>query len=144
MSGIALKRILVPVDFSESSLHAVRYARDFARHFDATILLLHAVEPPAAAAYDDSVRFHRYMEDVEETACRKLEQLADEELKGGQVLQFVRDGVPVKVITEVADEQHADVIIVATHGHSGLKHLLLGGVTEKVVRHAKCPVVVVR
>ena len=141
--ALHLKTILVPVDFSDASREALEYAVSFARQFGARITLLHV-----AQAYFCASEF-AYMP-VEETEMharmrRRLQTLAlekvDPELMGGTL---VRDGSPFDQITKAAREIRADVIIINTHGYTGLKHILMGSTAEMVVRYAPCPVFVVR
>lgn len=139
-------RILVPVDFSEHSRKSLRYARPFAEQFGAQITLLHVIEPvvlptdfgyvPATPVELDE---HR-MED----ARRQLQGLI-RELGATVPIDFVvRLGRAWKEIVDAAKSQNMDLLIIATHGYTGLKYALLGSVAEKIIRHAPCPVLVVR
>lgn len=145
---IDLRRVLVPTDFSKHSENALRYAAAFAERFGAELLVLHvvqdlalfvpdaiAVAPPVAPAVEVLV----------ESAQQALDRLvAAPPLAGLKVRALVREGTPFWEIIQTAQEENADLIVLATHGHSGLVHVLLGSVTEKVVRKAPCPVLTVR
>ncbi|HUY18032.1 MAG TPA: universal stress protein [Candidatus Binataceae bacterium] len=140
-----IKRILVPTDFSDHSDRALDYAIDFARSHSAELVLVHAIEP---------VRYTQVMPDVSESElqeryrARAVDQLAAWEQRTKRRYRRCRSqlesGIPYEVIANAAEKLKADLIIIATHGYSGLHHLFLGSVTERVVRIAKCPVLTVR
>ncbi len=135
--------ILVPSDFSAPSVKAFEYALHFAKEFDARLTVLHVLEvlpAPEFATYPiipDSDRIN---------ALKKtLMELARKQGAEPDVLEAVkiRIGVPFKEITRAAQSLKMDLIIIATHGYTGLAHVLLGSTAERVVRHARCPVLVV-
>jgi universal stress protein A len=140
---VRLKRILVPIDFSESSRKAARYACSFAKQYGAEILLLHVVEPvppqPEVAISENGLLAN----ELEEEAAKKLTEwrvrVARQPMKTS-----VRTGIPQQEIVGIADEHRIDLIILGTHGRTGLAHFFLGSTAEQVVRHAPCPVMVVR
>ncbi len=142
-----LKTILVPVDFSAFSNKAVDYAVAFAEQFGAEVVLLHVVEPmvypesyvPSPAAGDELN--HHLIASAEERLVKQRESVGPE---GVKVRTVARAGRPFVEICEVARETGVDLIILATHGYTGLKHVLLGSTAERVVRHAPCPVLTVR
>jgi nucleotide-binding universal stress UspA family protein len=146
LAGIALKRILVPVDFSESSRKALQYAGSFARQFNAELILLHVVEPPAypgnaplvvtAMMFDDA--------DLRELAAKKLSELRNEIGSQTAVKANVRSGVPYHEIIRAAEETNTDLIVISTHSRTGFARMFLGSTAERVVRHAPCPVMVIR
>ncbi len=142
-----LKTILVPIDFSEPSHKALRYAMPFAAQFGARIILLHVVEPfvlPTDLAYVP-VEMQETHAAVQANAQQKLEQLQSQLLAPPlQSELLVRVGAPWQEINEVASAREVDLIILSTHGYTGLKHVLLGSVAERIMRHAPCPVLVVR
>lgn len=144
-----VKKILVPVDFSKDSLRAVEYARNFAAPFEAQLLLLHVVEPiyyaSPADMYAASPNLALLIEEQRKAAQRQLEQLAEKLSRGGTKVQtLLKSGSPAQVIADTAKRTKADLIIMATHGRTGLAHVLLGSVAERVVRLAPCPVLTVR
>jgi nucleotide-binding universal stress UspA family protein len=139
-------RILVPMDFSEHSRKALRYARPFAEQFGAQITLLHIIEPvmlPTDFSYVPATPV-----DIDEKRmCDARKQLAGiaHELGATVPVDFiVRLGRSWKEIVDTAKTKHMDLLIIATHGYTGLKYALLGSVAEKIIRHAPCPVLVVR
>jgi nucleotide-binding universal stress UspA family protein len=139
-----IKSILVPLDFSPPSKKALSYAVAVARQFKAKLTLLHVVEPVAAPefvaplALDEDKVIAAAKEELEEvvTAARVPRGLVEKVL--------VRVGRSYHEIADAARTRKADLIIISTHGYTGLKHAVLGSTTERVVRHASCPVLVVR
>ncbi|MDB6109395.1 MAG: universal stress protein UspA [Pedosphaera sp.] len=144
-SLLKLKRILVPTDFSEPSLKALRYAVPFAKRFGATIFLAHVLERTPFIAGDQSVVLVVPERELVKDAKEKLLSLAADEIEElVPVDTQVRMGKPFAEIVTLATELEIDLIIVATHGYTGLRHVLLGSTTERIVRRASCPVLVVR
>lgn len=141
-----IKKILAPTDFSEPSRKALRYARVFAEQFGATLVVLHVIEPivyPADFGYlpvDAPVVEAERIENIQ----KELERVTAEIGHGITTKTAVRSGRPWKEITDFAAAEGADLVVVSTHGYTGLEHALLGSVAEKIVRHAHCPVLVVR
>jgi nucleotide-binding universal stress UspA family protein len=144
---IKLKSILVPVDFSPPAQKALDYARSFAEQFGATVTLLYVVEPavyPTELGYVPA-EIDTLYRTMHESAVKKLAALAEKQIPPSMGVQtLVRIGQPHRAITEAAKELDVDLIVIATHGYTGLKHTFLGSTTERVVRHAPCPVLTVR
>jgi len=143
----ALQRILVPVDFSTASKEALQYALTFSSAFGAEVVLVHVVQvfavPPDLGYLAPELPMSQ--QDLIESAQVELRKLCDREMAPyGRWQVSVRAGVAWQEIVTAARESDADLIIIATQGHTGLKHVLLGSVAECVVRHAPCPVLVVR
>jgi nucleotide-binding universal stress UspA family protein len=147
-SSFRLKKIMVPIDFSNYSRNALKQAVCLAEEFGASILLLHIMEPRAhrktltGAATNARARGEeRRMNDREQL----LEDLRRNEIRSGLVSDgILQKGKPYESIINMAKARNVDLIIMATHGATGLKHVLIGSTTERVVRHAPCPVLVVR
>lgn len=141
-----LKEVLVPVDFSEPSRKSIQYAVVFAQQFGARLTLLHVVEPLSYPP--DFAVVPLLPPDAEDARIRELtrqlQQLAEKLGPGIETQPVVTSGRPWQGITEYAAANNTDLIIVSTHGYTGIKHVLLGSVAEKIVRHAPCPVLVVR
>jgi universal stress protein A len=138
-----IKRILVPTDFSAPSLKALEYAVDFARTHKAELLLLNVVEPirnTRLMAHVAEILEHHRLEAAQRIT--QLEQRTRRRLR--KCRAEVHFGVPYNVIADVAKKWKADLIIIATHGYTGLYHLFLGSVAERVVRVAECPVMTLR
>lgn len=144
----SFRRILVPVDLSPLSLLAVRYAAALARHDQATLCLLHAVQdltPLTAGGGDYSAVAAQYLGEAESEAKRALEKAVPAEVTQGlEVFRETVVGAAGERILEFAKSRQIDLICIGTHGRGGLKRMLLGSVAERVVQHAGCPVLVVR
>jgi universal stress protein A len=141
------ERILVAVDFSEESRSALACAAEMASKFDASLTLVHVVEPHFGPPEADLPPLAGEASDAEEFAEAKLElnALGEQMLGPCRVVETtVRAGLAFFEITEAAKALGADLIVVGTHGYTGLKRALLGSTAEKVVRHAPCPVLVAR
>jgi nucleotide-binding universal stress UspA family protein len=144
-----LKRILVPVDFSKDSLNAVSYAIEFAQAFGAELLLLYVVEPIYYATPTDPYAVNANVATLLDEQRRLGEQQfarigTDLEKKRQRFRALIKSGSPPQVIADTAKSQRADLIIMATHGRTGLAHMFMGSVAEKVVRTASCPVLTAR
>lgn len=134
-----LKNILVPVDFSECSQKALQYAISCAKQFGAELALLHVVQPYPAVPEMAPVDIESIAE-----AKKKLAEAKGVIDKGVSAKTLVRVGNPPVEIVDAARACGSDLIIISTHGHTGLARVFLGSTTEKVVRQAPCPVLVVR
>lgn len=146
LTGLAIRRILVPIDFSEYSKNALRYAVPFAKHFGAELIVLYVVEPtiyPADFSFGH-VGLPNIEEELRKQSAEELERLAKSIAKKVSVRHEIRTGRAFLEIIEAAKEEEADLIIIATHGHTGVEHILFGSTAEKVVRKAHCPVLTVR
>lgn len=140
-----LKKILVPIDFSDCSQKALQYALAFARQFNASLILLYVVEANYAGAEFGGMDYILLEKESRESGQKLLAELAQTVIGDQAPVEIlVRTGRPVMEITDLAKEKNVDLIIISTHGHTGLKHILLGSVSENVVRHAPCPVLTVR
>ena len=143
-------RILVPVDFSEPSDAALKYARAVAGKFGASLHLLHVFEPPPylTGAFSPEV----YIADaaavqaelMEEARKRLQDRVTPDDRDRHAATADIVVGQSAPVILEYATDKKMDLIVMGTHGRSGMSHLLMGSVAEKVVRAAPCPVMTVR
>lgn len=139
-----IRKILVTTDFSEASRAGTRHAAALARSLGASLQYLHVVEPPPRLAGVDAVLVARPEANWEGQARVQLEDLA--RLEAPETVPFttsVRTGKAVHEILTAAHEGDVDLVVLATHGRSGLEHALLGSTAERVVRHAPCPVMTV-
>jgi nucleotide-binding universal stress UspA family protein len=145
-SPFRLKRILVPIDFSDCSKKALQYALPLAKQHRAAITLLYVVPTPSYAAGEyGGVDYASLEAETRAGADKALAALAVDEIRGEVSADtLVRMGSPALEIIELAKRLPADMIVVSTHGRTGLKHVFLGSVAENVVRLAPCPVLVVR
>ena len=141
---LKLNPILVPVDFSEESRQALDYAVALAADTESKIILLHVVQPVYVA--DPTLTYlPQQMAWQEEVDGKRLQRIAAKSIPK-QLFDraIIRLGVPHHEITRAAKRMKAGLIVIATHGRTGLRHVLMGSTTERVVRHAPCPVLTVR
>jgi universal stress protein A len=138
-----IKRILVPIDYSECATKALRYAIPLAQQHGATIDLIHVI---SSRAYGYGEFGMIAMEPDPVPGSKKaLQKLAESEIPRDVPFNIeVITGVAHLEISKFAQSEAADLIVISTHGYTGLKHVLLGSVAENVVRYAPCPVLVVR
>ncbi|HRI12623.1 MAG TPA: universal stress protein [Verrucomicrobiota bacterium] len=143
---LPIKSILVPIDFSPPSKQALDYAVSFAKQFQAKLTLLHVFEPIATPDFAASFPLVREYDELMASAKRELDRLAKTAGIPAETVAAteVRFGRSFHEIADAARALKIDLIIISTHGYTGLKHALLGSTTERVVRHAPCPVLVVR
>jgi nucleotide-binding universal stress UspA family protein len=142
-----LKRILVPVDFSEYSQQALETAAELAGRLDAELHLLHVLEPWPPASSVTSEAYPLYHEYVAEANRRAEKALAELPIPGGpakEVRRLTRSGHIQQEILQYAEEEKVDLIVVGTHGRTGIAHWFMGSVAEKIVRYAPCSVLVAR
>jgi len=145
---LEVRRILVPVDFSDSGRIVLEYATDIARDRGAEVVLLHVVGIPAVPfdpAYGVAAD-PRILVDLKAGAERSLATMGEkvEKHPGVTLRTKVLTGAPAREIVREAREGGYDLVVVGTHGRTGLRHVFLGSVAENVVRLAPCPVVTVR
>ena len=135
------KRIIVPFDFSDTSLDAVKMALQLAARNDEVHVAHVLLELPAT---DPAVIWDELNNEKREAAVRKSveEKLDEAGIEGVQI--NIAIGNPARIITELAEEIEAGLIVIPSHGYTGLKRLFLGSVAERVVHHAKCPVLVLK
>lgn len=142
-----LKRILVPVDFSPSSRRALRVAREWAVRFGSEVCLVHVNEPMDTYGVmgPDFIAPPAEPANLRETMHAELTKLACEEFPNAvKVSVQLHEGIAGDQIVATAREWKADLIIISTHGRTGLARVLMGSTAEQVVRHAPCPVLTVR
>ncbi|MEZ4701551.1 MAG: universal stress protein [Rhodothermales bacterium] len=141
------QRMLVPVDFSPPSHDAMAAALDLAASQGARVDLVHVFEPPDfPALYGASaLKVYGKVPDLREAAKHSLhEWLSEAHRVHPDVASHFREGHAASEIVAAAESLKSDLIVLSTHGHTGLKHVLLGSVAEHVVRVAPCPVLVMR
>lgn len=141
-----INNILAPIDFSDYSKNALKYAAEFAKEFNAKLYLIYVVEPmiyPADFSMGQ-IAIPSTDIDLHARAEEELKNLAKSINSGLKVETMIKTGKPFVEIIETAKEKDIDLIIIATHGHTGVEHLLFGSTAEKVVRKAPCPVLTLR
>jgi nucleotide-binding universal stress UspA family protein len=145
--SIDVKRILVPMDFSEYSKKALKYAVQFAGSFNASIDLIYVVEP---TIYPTDFGFGQFgLSDIEEELQKRGSEQLDRLIKNTIpkniiIRKIICTGKPFYEINRYAKKRKINLIIIAIHGHSGMENILFGSTAEKVVRKAPCPVLIVR
>ena len=139
------KKIMLPVDFSEHCGRAAEYAVWFAQVSQGTIHLVHVISNPADPLYEpQEVAYWDMVEHSEKKAREMIEALAQRCLPAGSPREcHILQGDPYEKLMEAAQGIEPDLIVMSTHGHSRVAHLVIGSVAEKIVRHATCPVFVV-
>ena len=137
--------ILVPTDGSEGTNEAVEHALDIAKKYDATVHVVYVVNTSAYSTLPADSNWESItaaLEDEGEKATSDIAKRLDD--AGVNAVPSIEEGIPHKTILSYADENDIDLIVMGTHGKSGLDRLLLGSVTEKVVRASEVPVLTVR
>ena len=138
-----LARILLPIDFSERSAGAARYAKSLARHFGSELVLAHVLTPPhyefGALEIGGSMLSELYMNRSAQVT-RELEGFLAEELAGVNTRRLVLEGDPARQIVEFAHDNAVDLVIMPTHGYGPFRRFILGSNTAKVLHDADCPV----
>ncbi len=142
---IRVKKILVPTDFSTHSSEAMKFACTLAEQFNAELHLLHVVELLPVAYYEGAIFTAESEQRMREAAEKMLHKQPESPWKESlQVVYEVRQGTPFHEIVGYAKDNAIDLIVMGTHGRTGLGHVLLGSVAERVVRKAPCAVLRVR
>ncbi len=144
-----ISSILLPTDFSECGNYALRYATSLARTFGASIICVHVIEPMVPTAgysgMTEPLPIADITEQLEDSAERELPRIAEcEECAGLQVEEVIAHGEAASEIVRVAKARNVDLIVVSSHGRTGLGRILFGSTAEAIVRHASCPVLVVK
>lgn len=144
---LEIKKILVPVDFSEYSKMALDYSIEFSKRFSSELILIYVIEPivyPSDFGLGQ-IPINQVDFEIQSKAEEELKKLVDEKVPPGiKASSIVRTGKPFLEIINAAQEFNCDLIIIATHGHTGIEHILFGSTAEKVVRKSPVPVLTVR
>jgi nucleotide-binding universal stress UspA family protein len=144
-----IRSILLPTDFSECGNYALPYATSLARTFGASIICVHVIEaivPTVGySGMTEPLPIADITEQLEDSAERELPKIAErEECAGLAVEELIVHGEAASEIVRVAKERDVDLIVISSHGRTGLGRMLFGSTAEAVVRHASCPVLVVK
>jgi len=145
--SIKINKILCPTDFSDPSDHSLTYALEMAKQYGAKLYLLHVIEPLTPVQGLDMGPSFGFDErpHVEQRVQELLDETVSDEMKEAVEIQpLISRGAPFLEIIRAARTEDVDMIVIATHGRTGLTHALLGSTTEKVVRKAPCPVLSIR
>ena len=146
---LQLRRILLPTDFSGCANYALPYAAAIARAAKATVVCMNVVEPIVPAVgytgMAEAMPIAEMSEQLEDSAERELPDVMNcEALRGLKVEEAIGHGDAAAEIVRIADEQNIDLIVISSHGRTGLGRIFFGSTAEAVVRHARCPVLVVK
>ncbi len=142
-----IKTILYPTDFSRGARVAMDHVISLAQDYNAKLILLHVIQDISVAEWfiPSSLSVAELLEDLEKNAGKEIDALGDEiAAKVKTVEKIVVRGMPFVEIIRTARETNADLIVIGTHGRTGMDHVLFGSTAEKVVRKAPCPVLTVR
>ncbi len=141
-----IKNILLPTDFSKLSLTAASYAIDIAEEYNAKIHLLHVLEktPPILTIRSLDLSAEKIKREIENDAKASMEEALKRIKKpeNVEIITVIKKGLDYEEIINYSKEAKIDVIVIATHGRTGIIHTLLGSVAEKVIRYSKIPVLV--
>jgi universal stress protein A len=148
-STMQIRTILVPTDFSEYAEYAFPWALQMAAGWQAKLILFHAVVPISPLAFPDSVylpELQRMEADILADAEKRMAECVKKAQGSSAIIVETRVvvGEPVSEICQAVRREEADLVIMGSHGRTGLAHVLLGSVAERVIRHASCPVLVAR
>jgi nucleotide-binding universal stress UspA family protein len=145
-AAFRVKNVLVPIDFSDCSRKALRYAIPFAKEHDAALTLLYVVPTPSYVIGEYSLApYAEIQAEMRSHGAKELARMIVDDVKGEVPAESrVQVGSAAHEIVELAKCLPADLIVISTHGRTGLKHVFIGSVAEHVIRHAPCPVLVVR
>jgi nucleotide-binding universal stress UspA family protein len=146
---LQLRTILLPTDFSGCANYAVTYAAAIARAARAKVICIYVLEPMVPAVgytgLADPMPIADISEQLEDSAERELPQFVHcEELHGIEVEEVITHGDAAAEIVRVAAEREVDLIVISSHGRTGIGRMIFGSTAEAVVRHARCPVLVVK
>jgi len=144
IASVSLRTVLVPTDLTYASYAALSYARDLAVEMNATLHVLHVVESQWNRQLAYVPPPVERIEELRWRAERSLERLVEQVDHAAAMVTIAQIGDPFEEIMAYADELHADLIVMATHGRQGLERLVLGSVAQKVLRHANCPVLTLK
>ncbi len=142
-----INTILFATDFSEGSKNALPYAVDLAKRYEAKLFFMHVIYDVARTTgwYVPHISVEEIYNDLVKSAKIELEKTFIEEMRGFKTIEHVvMKGIPYEEITKFAETNKIDLIVLATHGRTGLDRLLFGSTAEQVVRYAPCPVLSVR
>lgn len=144
---IRIKNILLPTDFSRFSLAAAPYAIELAEKYNAAVHLIHVEEdtPPIVSTHSMELSEESVEQSLDSEAFRGLKLAAAEIQKTGfnNLVPILKKGVEYEEIVSYCAEAAIDMVVIASHGRTGLLHTLLGSVADKVIRNCKCPVLVI-
>ncbi|MEO8232952.1 MAG: universal stress protein [Ignavibacteriota bacterium] len=141
-----IKNILLPTDFSKTSLTAAEYALELANEYKAKLHVLNVLEktPPILAIRSLDLSHEKIRQSIDADAQLQLDECIKKirKIRDVEIIPAIRKGVDFEEIIKYSKEKKIDLIVIATHGRTGILHTLLGSVAEKVIRYSKIPVLV--
>jgi len=144
MSILNAKHVLAPLDFSDPSMKSLDAAVELAKTYGGKVLIAYVAEP-APFSPELVVSAEGYEQKVTEKAAKRLEEICKTHIANGVETTYkICFGHPYDEIINLAKSENVDLIVMATHGHSGIRHMLIGSTTEKVVRASTCPVLTMK
>jgi nucleotide-binding universal stress UspA family protein len=141
------EKIVIAIDFSENSDYAFEYALALAKQFNAELTVMHVINEPVdlRGFYVPHISFEQLEKEIEEGAGKMMDKFCRAKLEGfANYKTAIVSGVPYEEIIRKAEETDASLIVMGTHGRTGLDHLIFGSTAERVVRSASCPVLTIR
>ena len=144
---LRINRILTPIDFSTGSYEALDVAIEMSRTYQARLDVLYVFQEPALPSFyaAGALKMYGRVPNLEDEARNAMKNLASAiQTPDIEITTHIRHGHPADEIVAFAAEDDSDVIVIATHGLTGLRHVVLGSIAERVVREARCPVFVVK
>jgi len=143
---IRINRVLLPTDFSKFAEPAADYAREFVERFNAELHLMHVLETRITTTqFVMGLTIPERAEESEQVATARLKKVFDDQWsRQHSIVYSTAHGAPYLQIIQYARENNIDLIVMGTHGRTGLPHVFMGSVAERVVQHARCPVLTVR
>jgi nucleotide-binding universal stress UspA family protein len=142
-----IERILFPTDFSEGAAHALRYAVDLTKRYNAKLYVLHVIYDFAKAtgSHIPHISADELYKEMNEWAIKEIDKSCVEDIRGlPDVDKKVLEGIPYEEIIKYAEKEKIDMIVIGTYGRSGLERFIFGSTAERVVRRAPCAVLTVR
>ena len=143
-----VKKILCPLDFSEHSMEALENAIELAQNLSSKLILVHVISPiPVVPTPSHPSEFNlaSYREMLEESSGKTMDTIIEDNIPHDlEYEKIIKSGDPAQEIDKVAEEKDVDLMVISTHGRSGLQHLLFGSVAEKIIRHSACPVLTIK
>ena len=141
------EKILIAIDFSENSDYAFDYALTLAKQFESELTVMHVINEPVdlRGFYVPHISFEELEKEIEEGATKMMEKFCQAKL--GDFTNYktaIVSGIPYEEIIKKAEEISASMVVLGTHGRTGLDHLIFGSTAERVVRSATCPVLTIR
>ncbi len=142
-----VEKILFPTDFSAGSFHALPFAVDLSKHYNARLYILHVVYDvfKATESHIPHISADEIYNEINEWAKKEMDKCCIEDIRGlKNVEKAVLKGIPYEEIINFAAQEKVDMIVMGTYGRKGLERLIFGSTAERVVRKAPCPVMTVR